>query len=335
MPPQGAVPRVASLLDAVVDGREYESIVGLMPPDNLDLVVEMQRALGEIERIRSRPCLAYAGNIIKSGDTSIDSSDDLPFAEMIAAVPAGQRNVDVFLATPGGSGQQVARFVNCLRSRFDEVDFIIPSLCMSAGTLFALSGNRIWMTSRAYLGPIDPQVPTATGRYVPAQALLLLVDELQRQGEQALQKGQNVPWAAVRIIDTIDKKELGEAITASAYSKTMAADFINNYKFRDWAIRETSRVAVTPEYRRQRAEEIASALVQHERWKDHGHSISRDVLWNEIKLHIDTPTDDFERAILRAWAVFHWIFDKTFVFKTIVSANYRFLKLLQQPEKPK
>ena len=69
--PQGGVPRVPSLLDAVVDGKEYESIIGLAPPDNLDPVQEVQRAVGEIERIRGRHCVADTGNVIKAGETSL------------------------------------------------------------------------------------------------------------------------------------------------------------------------------------------------------------------------------------------------------------------------
>jgi hypothetical protein len=229
----------------------------------------------------------------------------------------------------GGSAQQVSNFVNCLRARFDEVHFLVPSFCMSAGTLFALSGDHIWMTERACLGPIDPQVPTAGGRFVPAQALLLLVREIQREGDEALKKGLPVPWGYVRIIDSLDKKELGEAITASQYSETMAAQFLQRYKFRQWTVKETSQVAVTEQYKAARANEIAAALGSHDRWKSHGHSLSRDVLWSEIKLRIDHPDAALERAIVRMWAVLTYIFDKTPIVKLLCSAHYRYARHVQ------
>jgi hypothetical protein len=287
---------VPSLLDAIVEGREYESIIGKVPPDGWDPVPEMKKALSLIEAIRGRPCIAYIGDVVKTDaeGSGIDSADDLPFAELVASVPGDARAVDVLLATRGGSAHQVNQFVTRLRARFESVEFLIPSTCMSAGTLFALSGDKIWMTPRACLGPIDPQVPTAGGRYVPAQAILLLVDKLQNEGEKALKASGSVPWTMVRIIDTIDKKELGEAITASAYSVTMASEFLLNYKFKNWTVRETSQVPVTPQYRSQRAGEVATALVSHERWKNHGHAIARDVLWNEIRLKIDHPDADLE-----------------------------------------
>lgn len=316
-----------SLLESMRVGNEYGSIVGVVPPPDFDIVGEVIRGLKAIREVRQRPCLSYIGNVVaRAADVGVDSSDDLPFAEMVNSVPQSERKVDVFLSTLGGNAHQVSRFVNCLRARFDEVDFIIPSFCMSAGTLFALSGDKIWMTDRACLGPIDPQIPTADGRYVPAQSLLLLVDRLQVQGQEALKNTGSVPWTAVRIIDTIDKKELGDALTASAYSITMAREFLVNYKFRHWTMREGSQQAVTPEYRAIRASKIAETLAKHDEWKSHGHAISRDVLWNRVQLKIDHPSVELLNPINRLWALCTWIFDKTPVLKLILSENYRYLR---------
>jgi hypothetical protein len=322
------ISQVDSLLDAMRDGDEYGSIVGLFPRDGLELMDEVRRGLGEIESQRGRPCLAYVGNVVRAdaGGSGVDATDDVPFNELVASIPTTERSVDVFLATRGGSAQQVARFVNCLRARFDEVHFILPTFCMSAGTLFALSGDSICMTERACLGPIDPQVPTKDGRFVPAQALLVLVNALQTQGQAALGKGQPVPWTAVRLIDSLDKKELGDAITATNYSTMLATQFLELYKFRAWVTRQTSNQPVTPAYRKARAGEIAEALAAHDRWKNHGHAISREVLWNEIQLRIDHPNSDTDRAIRRLWALMFWIFDKTPVLKMMRSQRYSFVR---------
>lgn len=270
---------VDSLLDTMKDGSEYVSIVDKSPREGVDVLAEVVRGIAEIEKIRGRPCILYVGNVITKdgGEAGIDSTDDLPFQEMVNNIPLEQRSVDVYLATNGGSGSQISRFVNCLRARFDEVHFLIPSFCMSAGTLFALSGDHIWMTKHACLGPIDPQVPSAGGRYVPAQALLLLVEQLQKQGDEAMKKGLSVPWAAVRLIDSLDKKELGDAITASLWSQNLAAQYLEKYKFKNWTKRETSGQPVTSIYRAQRAQEVAAGMVSHDRWKSHGHAISREV----------------------------------------------------------
>jgi hypothetical protein len=310
------------------DGNEYGSIVGCLPTGDVDIVAELQLALKDIENVRGRPCLAYIGNVVAGDGTSgIDATDDLPFAEMVATVPKDATAVDLLLATGGGSAQQVSRFVNCLRSRFEDVDVLVTSFCMSAGTLFALSADRIWMTPRACLGPIDPQVPTTDGRrLVPAQALLVLIQLMQEQGADALEKGTPVPWTAVRILDTLDKKELADVISASNYSRQMAVEFLTRYKFRNWNVKEGSGQPVTPQYRLLRADAIAVALYSHERWKSHGHAISRDVLWAEIQLKIDHPDPIFERVLYRAWALFHWVFDKSPASKIILSQHYRYVR---------
>lgn len=315
-----------SLLDAMKDGQEYASIVGVSLPEDTDLVVELTRAIRDIATVRGRPCLVYAGNVANgTKDASVIAKDDLPFMEMVQSVAAEHKCVDILLATTGGSGAQIARFVNFLRSRFIEVDFLVPSFCMSAGTLFALSGDRIWMTPQACLGPIDPQVPNQVGRFVPAQALLLLVEKLQKEGQEAIAKNQPVPWTAIRIIDTVDKKDLADALTASAYSTNVAMQFLVNYKFKNWQIRKSSQLPVTDEYRNARASAIAAELASHDRWKSHGHAISREVLWNEIRLEINHPDPALERAIRRAWAVCYWLFDKTPVQKLIVSEGYSYV----------
>jgi len=327
---RGQPPLVNSLFDRMREGKEYQSIVDARVAPGVELVDDVVLGLREIERLRGRPCLMYVGNVVKNdgGVSSLDSSDDLPFRELVGQVPTEQRAVDIFLSTRGGLAHQVANFVNCLRDRFDEVHFLIPSFCMSAGTLFALSGDSIWMTERACLGPIDPQVQTTSGRYVPAQALMALLDELQRRGDESLAEGKPLPWAYVRAIDSLDKKELGEAITASRYAEEMASRFIQDYKFRNWNIRATSGAAVTEEYKASRAAEIAAQLVKHDRWKNHGHSISRDVLASELKLRIDHPEPDLNQAMVRLWAVCTYVIDKTPTVKLICSTQYRYLRML-------
>lgn len=327
-------PSVNSLLDAMEDGNEYGSIVSLVPHKNIDLAGELVRALKEIEKIRQRPCLSYIGNVVSGKrDSGIDSTDDLPFHEMVEQVGPDHKSVDIILATNGGSAHQVSRFVNCLRSQFDEVDFLLPSFCMSAGTIFALSGDKIWMTSRACLGPIDPQVPSNDGRFVPAQALLLLVQSLQKDGEDALKNKKLVPWTAVQIINSLDKKELADAISATEYSVQMATQFLENYKFKSWVKHKRTKKSVSEKEKRQTAEKIALALASHSRWRNHGHGIPREVLWDEVELYIDHPDDELDKRLKRFWALSNWIFDKTSTLKFVLSKNYRYIRQQNLPAK--
>jgi hypothetical protein len=284
--PQKSSPIITSLLDVMADGREYGSILDANVCTGFDVLDDLVKCIQEIELARQRRCIAYIGNVVSptGPDAGITQADDTPFYEMIAQIPANETRLDVLLATPGGSADQVGRFVNALRPRFAEVDFLIPSFCMSAGTLFALSGDNIWMSERGCLGPIDPQVQNKDRRFVPAQTILLLVEEIHKQGQAAIDANKPVPWSVIQLINSLDKKELGHAMTATKYATQMAMEFIKTYKFKTWTVKETSKVAVTDEDRAARAQAIADALASHDRWKNHGHGITRNVLQSEIQL---------------------------------------------------
>ena len=319
--------RVESLLDVMVDGNEYGSIVSLVPT-NPDIIVEIRRGIAEIEQIRGRPCVLYVANQIKDvKETAIHASDHLPFCEMVGQIAADQKKLDIFISTPGGSGEQVNLFVEALRPRFDEVDFLVPYKAMSAGTLWAFSGNRIWMDSRAFLGPLDPQVPSKDGNYVPAQSLLTLLQKIQDDGQAALAKKENPPWSLIRLLDVMDQKQLGAAMSATQYVVNMATTYLERFKFSTW-LKHHDGAPVTPEQRRERAEWVAKELASHERWRAHGHAISRDVLWGELKLKIDRPEDvpGLQRAMRRLWALVYYAFDKLPVVKMIVSGHYSFVR---------
>lgn len=319
---------VKSLLDRMEDGNEYGSIVSLVP-QQADLVPEVRRALAEIEAIRGRPCICYLANVVREvPDTSIVASDHLPFSEMVGRIDASAKEVDVLLATPGGSGEQVTLFVDALRARFERVEFLIPYKAMSAGTLWSLSGDKIWMDDRAFLGPIDPQVPGRDGRYVPAQSLLTLLNMIQQEGEKARQKGGQPPWSYVVLLREMDQRQLGAVITASQYVITMASEFLAKYKFKTWEMHKSTSTPVTPQDRLSRAFEAASALCSHDRWKAHGHAITRDVVWRELRVEIDHPetVQGLSRALRRMWALCYYVFDKGALCKMMLSQNYVFAR---------
>jgi hypothetical protein len=329
-PPPGPE-MVDSLLARMEDGNEFGSIVSLMPKDG-NVVPELRKGLAEIERARGRPCVCYVANTLHPmPGTSIESSDDLPFNEMIARVSAGSNSVDVLLVTPGGSGQQVSQFVNTLRPRFGSVEYLLPYMCMSAGTLWALSGDKIWMDRRAFIGPIDPQVRLPDGQFIPAQSLLTLLDKIQKEGEEALKKGSQPSWSNIRLLDNIDGRHIGNAITMSNYSIKLASSFLAQYKFKGWTKRDPSGEAVTEEYRKEKADKVATKLCSNDYWKSHAHGISRDVADAELRIQIDKVETDpaFERALRRFWALLYWTFDKGTVSKMFLSQNYVVVRNVQ------
>ena len=111
----------------------------------------------------------------------------------------------------------------------------------------------------------------------------------------------------------------------------MAVEFLRNYKFKSWQNHSTSGAPVSDADREKTANEIASALASHDKWKSHGHAISRELLWKEIKLRIDEPetVPGLERGLARFWALCNYIFDKSPALKFMVSSKYRYIRQRQ------
>jgi hypothetical protein len=313
----------SSLLDVMTDGREFESLLSYQFV-NVQLVPEIRRCLNDVSAIRNNPLICYIANVVKprQGPVSIDDSDDLPFNEMVLSLPA-TREIDIVLVSPGGFAHQVAKFVNTLRARFEKVNFLIPNKAMSAGTIFALSGDEIVMTRESNLGPIDPQVRNRNGEFIPAQALLTLIEEIKERGERSLNKGVQPNWVDLQLLKSMDPRDIGNALSSSKYSISLVTEYLSKYKFKTWKTHSDGR-PVTDDEKEQRANEIASLLCSHKEWKIHGHAITREAAWEVCKLRISHAEDipGLERAMRRMWALFYWAFENTLATKVFVSENY-------------
>lgn len=75
--------------------------------------------------------------------------------------------LSLFLYTTGGSTLAAWSIANLLRRFCDELEVIVPSKALSAGTLMSLAADRIIMTKQATLGPIDPSVNQPLNPSIP------------------------------------------------------------------------------------------------------------------------------------------------------------------------
>lgn len=211
----------------------------------------------------------------------------------------------VILDTDGGVVELVERMVITLRHHFEEVDFIIPDRAMSAGTIFAMSGDSIWMDYFSCLGPIDPQVER-DGKLVPA---LSYVDQFEELVEKSL--NGTISTAELVLLQKLDLADLQTYQQARDLSISLLEEWLSNYKFKDWHHTETRRLEVTPEMRRQRAKEVAEALSDHRRWKTHARPITMKILTDQLKLRInDLGTRPDLRQLVRLY--FQLLVDYTF-----------------------
>ncbi|MYL10817.1 MAG: serine dehydrogenasease, partial [Cenarchaeum sp. SB0669_bin_11] len=96
---------------------------------------------------------------------------EIRLRDAIGKLSCNKSSVAVILDTPGGVVEVVERMVTTLRSTYHDVTIIVPDRAMSAGTILALSADRIMMDHFSCLGPIDPQIEK-DGKLVPALSYL-------------------------------------------------------------------------------------------------------------------------------------------------------------------
>jgi len=199
----------------------------------------------------------------------------------IDAIPSKRNSIAVILETPGGVVEVVERMVTALRHAYDDVSMIVPDYAMSAGTIFALSADRIIMDHLSCLGPIDPQIEK-DGKLVPALSYL---NQFERFNEKA-ENGQ-LTTAEYALLDKLDLGELYQFEQARELSMELLVKWLSSYKFRNWKKTETKGDEVTGEIKKKRAEQIAALLNDPERWHSHGRAIDRQTLRGEVNLKID------------------------------------------------
>jgi hypothetical protein len=203
--------------------------------------------------------------------------------------------IAVILDTSGGIVEVVERIVSVIRHHYDEVDFLIPDRAMSAGTVFVMAGDRIFMGYFSCLGPIDPQI-VKDGKLVPALAYLNQYQRLHAKAEE----GQ-LNTTELVLLNKLDPGELYQFEQARELSHDLLTQWLSTYKFKNWDTHSSTGKAVTDCEKKQRAKEIAAALSDNERWHSHGRMISRDTLISdpELRLKIEKleKTPDLSSAL--------------------------------------
>ena len=136
------------------------------------------------------------------------------------------KNLTLLLHTPGGVTNAAETIVAYLRSKFTNIEVIVPTYAMSAGTMISLAANRIVMGRQSQLGPIDPQFLMGQR----SQSARAVVDQFEEAKKEIL---QNAAAAGVwfPILQTIGPALLQEARNALDYGERMVAQWLENYMF--------------------------------------------------------------------------------------------------------
>ncbi len=227
--------------------------------------------------------------------------------EDLAKTAEKKDTIYIILTTTGGSAHAVDIYVNILRHHYKIVNFIVPDYAYSAGTIFCMSGDNIYMDYYSVLGPIDPQVQNKDGRWVAALGYLDKIKEL-------LDKAQPIPGgnpngtlsnAEFLILKDFDLAELRGYEQARDLTIDLLKNWLVKYKFQNWTLHETTPgligQPVTNEQKVARAESIAIDLGDTSKWKSHGRPINLQTL-RDMKLKIeDFGADDELKKFVRSY----------------------------------
>ena len=211
---------------------------------------------------------------------------ELRLREAIDALPDKKDSVVVILDTQGGVVEVVERMVTALRHVYGNVTVIVPDRAMSAGTIFALSADRIMMDHLSSLGPIDPQIER-DGKLVPALSYLNQFERLNNKAQAGA-----LTTAEYALVSKLDLGELYQFEQARELSIELLIKWLSNYKFKNWIKTKDRQLEVTPKMKEDRAKEIAALLNNPERWHSHGRAIDMRTLQEEVRLKIDDLADN-------------------------------------------
>ena len=121
--------------------------------------------IGDIEALTGRPLVVYFAQL----DQQINHTDPDDLSEILSGVTGG--DVDLFIQTPGGNVDATEKLIGILRQRLKSWRVVVPSWAKSAGTVIALSGEKILLGVNSELGPIDPQFQGQNGLNIPCEIL--------------------------------------------------------------------------------------------------------------------------------------------------------------------
>lgn len=239
----------------------------------------LNNTLLDLEKTLKSDVLTYYGPITDGNENVLRD-----IVEDIAKDNKNEKQIAIILTTTGGSSTAVERYVNIIRKHYEKIIFIIPDYAYSAGTIFCMSGDEIWMDYFSVLGPIDPQIINKDGKFVPALGYLDKINEfIEKAREYKLTPSEFL------ILKDFDLAELRAYEQAKELTVELLTKWLVKYKFKNWSKHKDGK-DVTDEEKMKRAEEIAANLGDNKRWKSHGRPINIEEL-EDMGLKIEDYTD--------------------------------------------
>ena len=219
---------------------------------------------------------------------SIANSFEKPFRDFIEDLKSDivqHSTLCIILNTPGGSAETVEKLVKITRHFYDEVFFIVPDAAYSAGTIFCMSGDKIFMDYSSSLGPIDPQVFNGKN-WVPALGYLDKVEEMIEKSANNMLTSAELIMLREQDLAMLRRFEQARDLTIE-----LLKEWLVKYKFKNWNSHSDESI-VTNSEKITRAIEIARDLSNNKLWHSHGRSIDVAALTSILKLKIEDYSND-------------------------------------------
>ena len=277
----------------------------------LDLRKELSMLRLEYNRITGRNLFIYAADFNKARqgvDVSLMQDDFYTIQDILRE--SDKTQIDVYLETPGGSGETAEEIARFLHSKFDEVNFVIAGEAKSAGTILVMCANNIYMCSTGSLGPIDAQVKIGRS-IVSAHDYKTWIEEKRKEAQV---NGKLNPFDAI-LVSQISPGEIYGVINSLQFATDLVKGWLPKYKFRNWTQTEHRKLPVTQEMKEQRASEISEKLCNHMDWHTHGRSLKMEDLKEELKIENIDDDPQLANIVYRIKTVIRLIFDTSTDFK--------------------
>lgn len=167
--------------------------------DRLEIIQNLERML------QSKVMIFYRNRRNQEGIITEDTYDDF----QLALDRIGETDpLTVIIDSIGGETFSGWKIASCLNDRIGSVHITVPEQALSAATLIAIAGDRLFMHPNALLSPVDPQY-VHEGHLVSALDLMDHTSTvIQRKARRAIeQAGEYIRLLCKRRLDSEEKIE--------------------------------------------------------------------------------------------------------------------------------
>lgn len=276
------------------------------------LIGKMNAALTDVSALRNRNVIAYGSAFLQKPQAPAPAltitHEDLNGLMSVMYGMDWSRGLTLLLHTPGGVTNAAETIVAYLRSKFGtNIEAIVPTFAMSAGTMISLSTQRVVMGRQSQLGPIDPQMPIG-GRFVSARAV---VEQFDR-GLAEIKADASVALAWAPVLQTMGPALLREAQNALDYGETMVAKWLATSMFAGSTDPDAQGATVARHFN------DASTHKSHGRRIDRAEAQGVGVVTEELEAN-----QDLQEAVLTAYHLITIFFEQSPATKILWSSHGR------------